>query len=226
MGWMPTPVDASAWPSVWMEARAKQTGHRPTLREAMVDFKLGYGGSLITALMFLSLGALVMFGSGASFPGSAGEFAARFIGMYTNALGAWSRPIIVAVAFATMLSTLLTVLDGYPRVLAAGCRLVSPGTESVGRGPYWAFMLAMMAGAMLIFWLITAIMRPLVDVTTTVAFLSAPLFAYLNYRAIFNGELPAEALPPPWLRALSWVGLLFLTCFSLVFLYVRFWPST
>jgi Mn2+/Fe2+ NRAMP family transporter len=222
MGWMPTPVDASAWPSLWMQARARQTGHRPTLGEALVDFKIGYWGSLITALMFLSLGALVMFGTGDSIAGSAHEFAARFVGMYTNALGAWSRPIIVAMAFATMLSTLLTVLDAYPRVLTAGCRLAWPRAEAFGRAAHWVFMAAMMAGALMIFTFVTIIMRPLVDVTTTVAFLSAPLFAYLNFRVISTGAVPADAAPPAWLRVLSRAGLIFLTFFSILFLVVHF----
>jgi Mn2+/Fe2+ NRAMP family transporter len=205
-----------------MQARARQTGHRPTLGEALVDFKIGYWGSLITALMFLSLGALVMFGTGETFPGRAHEFAARFVGMYTNALGAWSRPVIVAVAFATMLSTLLTVLDGYPRVLMTGVRLAWPKAAALGRAPYWLFMGAMMAGALLIFAFVTSIMRPLVDVTTTLAFLSAPLFAWLNCRAIADGTVPAAAAPPGWLRGLSWAGVVFLACFSILFLIVYF----
>ncbi|MHC4317892.1 MAG: Nramp family divalent metal transporter [Planctomycetota bacterium] len=222
MGWMPTPVDASVWPSLWMHERSRQTGHRPTLREALFDFKLGYWGCLITALMFLSLGALVMFGTGEELPRGAGDFAARFVGMYTNALGAWSRPIIVAVAFATMLSTLLTVLDAYPRVLSTGCRLAWPKTHALGRAPHWLFMGAMMVGALLIFEFFTSIMRPLVDVTTTVAFLSAPLFAWLNCKAIATGDVPPEAAPPKWLRVLSWAGVVFLTCFSILFLVVYF----
>jgi Mn2+/Fe2+ NRAMP family transporter len=222
MGWMPTPVDASVWPSLWMHERSRQTGHRPTLREALFDFKLGYWGSLITALMFLSLGALVMFGSGVAFADNAHGFAAQFVGMYTNALGAWSRPVIVAVAFATMLSTLLTVLDGYPRVLWSGCRLVWPRVAAIGRAPYWLCMGAMMGGALLIFVFVTSIMTPLVDVTTTVAFLSAPLFAWLNCRAIATAAVPEHAAPPRWLRILSWAGVVFLTCFSILFLVVYF----
>jgi Mn2+/Fe2+ NRAMP family transporter len=221
MGWMPTPVDASAWPSLWMKERIRQTGHRPTLGQALFDFKLGYWGSLITALMFLSLGALVMFGTGKPFAGSAHDFAAQFVGMYTSALGAWSRPVIVAAAFAAMMSTLLTVLDGYPRVLTAGCRLAWPRTQELGRAPYWVFMAAMMGGALLIFAYVTSVMRPLVDVTTTVAFLSAPLFAYLNCRVISAGRLPEHAVPPTWLRVLSWAGLIFLTCFSILFVVVN-----
>jgi len=222
MGWMPTPVDASAWPSLWMQERIKQTGHQPTLREALFDFKLGYVGSLITALMFLSLGALVMFGTGERLADKGADFAAQFVGMYTSAMGAWSRPVIVTAAFTTMLSTLLTVLDGYPRVLTAGCRLVWPGAQRLGRAPYWVFMILMMIGAVLILLCVTSVMRPLIDCTMTLAFLSAPLFAYLNCRAISGAQLPRESAPPKWLRVLSWAGLIFLTCFSILFLIVHF----
>lgn len=222
MGWMPTPVDASAWPSLWMQERTKQTGHKPTLREALFDFNLGYVGSLVMAMMFLSLGALVMFGTGETFAGKADDFATQFVGMYTNALGAWSRPIITAAAFITMFSTMLTVLDGYPRVLTAGCRLVWPGAEKLGKSPYWAFLIVMMAGALLVYSCLTSHMRTLVDFATTLAFLSAPLFAYLNCRVISSDKLPKAAAPPKWLHVLSWAGLVFLTCFSILFLVVRF----
>jgi Mn2+/Fe2+ NRAMP family transporter len=222
MGWMPTPVDASAWPSLWMQERAKQTGHRATLGEALFDFNLGYGASFVMAVMFLSLGALVMFGTGEAFAGRADDFAAQFVAMYTSALGAWSRPVIVTAAFITMLSTMLTVLDGYPRVLTAGCRLAWPGAEKLGKAPYWAFLVVMMAGALLIYSYLTSHMRTLVDFAATLAFLSAPLFAYLNYRVISTAKLPAEAIPPTWLKVLSWAGLFFLTCFSILFLVVRF----
>jgi Mn2+/Fe2+ NRAMP family transporter len=222
MGWMPTPVDASAWPSLWMQERIKQTGHKPTLREALFDFRLGYVGSLITAFMFLSLGALVMFGSGETIAGKGEDFAAQFIGMYTAALGRWSRPLIITAAFITMFSTLLTVLDGYPRVLTASCRLAWPRVEKLGKAPYWVFALIMIAGALLIFGFLTSHMLTLVTVTMTVAFLSAPLFAYLNCRVISIGALPREAIPPAWLRILSWIGLLFLICFSILYLIVYF----
>jgi len=172
--------------------------------------------------MFLGLGALVMFGSGETFAGSADGFAAQLVAMYTKALGAWSWPLIALAAFCTMFSTLLTVLDGYPRVFLAGYRLLRPGTSPVNTTPYWTYLVAMVAGAMLILVYLTSHMRDLLDFITTVAFLSAPLFAYLNYKAIFSAPLPDEAVPPTWLRVLSWIGLAFLVCFSLLFLWVRF----
>jgi len=222
MGWMPTPVDASAWPSLWMQERQKQTGHKPTLREALTDFKIGYFGSLVTALMFLSLGALVMFGTGETFSSNPGAFAGQLVSMYTSALGGWSRPIVVTAAFITMLSTTLTVLDGYPRVVSAGCRVAWPAVERAPRVPYWIVVALMIVGALVIYKFFIDRMLTLVDLTTTLAFLSAPLFAYLNYRVIRTGKLPAEARPSLWLYVLTWVGLLFFVCFSVVYLIMRF----
>jgi Mn2+/Fe2+ NRAMP family transporter len=121
-----------------------------------------------------------------------------------------------------MLSTLLTVVDAYPRVLTAGCALAWPETKRLGMTPYWTMMLVMMAGTLLIFKYFTSSMRTLVDFATTLAFLSAPLFAYLNHRVMSHAGLPDEAAPPKWLRILSWGGLVFLTAFSLLFLGVRF----
>jgi Mn2+/Fe2+ NRAMP family transporter len=222
MGWMPTPVDASAWPSLWMQERIRQTGHRPTLGEVLFDFKLGYFGSLAMGLMFLSLGAMVMFGAEQSLAARTDEFAAQFVNMYTSALGAWSRPIVVAAAFVTMFSTLLTVLDGYPRVMTAGCRIAWPNAERIGPVIYWVVMALMAGGALLVYQFLTTVMRTLVDVTTTVAFVSAPLFAYLNYRVMSGGNVPAEMAPPRWLRVLSWLGLVFLGGFTVLFLLVYF----
>ncbi|MHC5034398.1 MAG: NRAMP family divalent metal transporter [Planctomycetota bacterium] len=221
MGWMPTPVDASVFPSVWMQERKKQTGHKPTMRQALFDFKLGYFGSLVMATAFLSLGALVMFGAGDPLAGSGADFAAQFVSMYVGALGAWSRPIVMTAALITMLSTLLTVMDAYPRVLTVGCRVAWPQAEKLARAPYWAFLVVMVAGALLIFEYLTSHMRTLVDAVATIAFLSAPLFGYLNYRAIFGAGLPKGAAPPQWLKVLSWTGLAFLIGFSILYLVMR-----
>lgn len=257
MGWMPTPVDCSAWPSLWMLERTRQTGHRPTLGETLFDFNLGYFATFAMALAFLSLGALVMYGTGENIAADGAAFAAQFIGMYVHALGGWSRPVIVTAAFITMLSTMLTVYDAYPRVLRECCRQIrgKPGTlhnadqthaiaqervenaaeraerhgSSVGRAKpagsiavYWAFLSAMMLGAVGIFQLLTSHMRTLVDLVTTLAFLSAPVVAYLNWRVIRLPVVPAGKRPPHWLHALSALGMIFLVCFGVWFIAVHF----
>jgi len=170
MGWMPTPVDISAWPSLWRKERAAQTHHQATLSEALFDFNLGYIATTVMAVMFLSLGALVMFGGGkAIVPGAVG-FASQVVDMYTAALGTWSRPFILTAALTCMLSTTLTVIDGYPRVIAAGLseiNWISPGAE---RKVYWVFNIALCAGALIIINYLHARMLSLIWFVTTVAF--------------------------------------------------------
>ena len=55
MGWMPAPIEASVWPSLWALERTKQTKHTPSMKEALVDFHIGYIGTTIMALFFVGL---------------------------------------------------------------------------------------------------------------------------------------------------------------------------
>ena len=82
-----------------------------------------------------------------------------------------TAPIAGVVVRSFGSDTLLTVLDGYPRVMGAGCRVARPDVERLGKLPYWIVMVVMMVGALLIFRYVTAVMRPLVDFTMTLAFL-------------------------------------------------------
>jgi Mn2+/Fe2+ NRAMP family transporter len=218
MGWMPTPLDVAVWASVWMLARTKQTGHAPSMRGALFDFNLGYIATLVMALMFLSLGALVMFGTPEAPAPSAAGFAAQLVNMYARALGDWSRPVIAAAAFITMLSTTITVVDGFPRVTAVACKTVWPALARWGNGLYWGVMLAGIGGTMVVLLYLVNHMRSLIDFVTTLAFLSAPLLAYISCRIIGLGNIPREFAPPRWLRWLSWAGLVFLTGFSVLYL--------
>lgn len=53
MGWMPTPIEASVFPSLWAQERRKQTRYRPKFREALVDFHVGYIGSKVVTSKFI-----------------------------------------------------------------------------------------------------------------------------------------------------------------------------
>ncbi|MFK7899506.1 MAG: Nramp family divalent metal transporter, partial [Cyclobacteriaceae bacterium] len=62
MGWMPIAVDMSTWHSLWTQERIKQTGYHPSLKETLLDFNIGYIISLVLAILFLSIGAYVLYG--------------------------------------------------------------------------------------------------------------------------------------------------------------------
>ncbi len=226
MGWMPTPVDVSVWPSLWMEARAKQTGHQPSLREALFDFNLGYFTTTVMALLFLAMGALVMFGTGETMPDSAPAFAGKLVQMYTTTLGAWARWFVVIAAFACVFSTTLTVVDAYPRVLAACVHTFRPLTHRARQRWYWLFIALLAVTSWVIIWYSQSQagagkMKGLIDFVTVLAFLSAPLLAFINWRVAVLPAVPADARPPRWLQALAWAGMLFLLGFSGWYIYTR-----
>jgi len=224
IGWMPSAIDISVWHSLWTIERAKETGSAPGLKDALFDFRLGYFGTAILALGFLSLGALIMYGTGMSFSPSGAKFSGQFINLYTSALGEWSYPVVAIAALTTMFSTTLTVTDAFPRVLKRATEIVLPqrydGQDE--RSLYWIWMVIVLGGSLVIIGLFMSGMTILVDLATTLAFLTAPILAYINYRAVTGPWMPEEAQPGSKLLILNWVSMIFLAGFALFFLLWRF----
>lgn len=219
VGWMPSAVDISVWHSLWTLERAKETRHKPRLAEALFDFNLGYFGTALLALCFLSLGALVFFGSGQEVAEAPQAFALQLFDLYTAALGPWARPLIVVAAFTTMFSTTLTVADAFPRALERTFVVLAP--ERAGRDrawPYWGSMVVLIAGALLLMSVFQRSLTGMVDLATTLSFLTTPILGYLNYRAVTGAHMPPGTTPPGWLRALTWIGLVFGFGFAAVYL--------
>ncbi len=220
MGWMPTPIDAAVWPSLWIEERVKQTHYTPSPKEFKVDFHLGYIGSAFIALFFLGLGALIMYGSGDTFSASGIRFSEQLISLYSTSIGKWSHGIIATIVLITMFSTALTVIDGYPRSLKGAMVLIFPSLEKSGEElfAFWTVFLAFTAVIILVFF--TKNMKSLLEFATIISFLTAPFFAFINYRVVTAGWFPESQRPGTAMRMLSWTGLLFLLGFSLVYVYV------
>ncbi|MDT8437679.1 MAG: divalent metal cation transporter [Wenzhouxiangellaceae bacterium] len=221
LGWMPIPLDSAAWHSLWTLERARNTGHRPSVREAGIDFAIGYGGAVVLAVAFLLLGALMLHGSGEPLADSAVGFASQLVDAYARSLGAWAGPLIAFAALATMFSTTLTVCDAFPRVLRALLEPVA-GEQAADlpghRRRYIAAMLTVMAGAWLVIAAFGGQFTRLIDFITTVSFLSAPVLAWMNLRLVTSAHVPSAARPPRWLRALAWAGLAFLVLFAATWL--------
>lgn len=218
MGWMPAPIEISVWPSLWALERSKQTHYRPTLKEALLDFHIGYIGTIVIAIFFVGLGALVMFGSGEVFSNNSVIFSFQLVSLYTKTIGEWSRFIIAAIVFTTMLSTTLTVFDAYPRTLAGSLQLLSPKRFGKRTFLYHVWALFMVFAAFIIITGFTSGIKTLMDFATIIAFLAAPVFAIINYRVVTAPFMPVKYQPPKWLRILSWSGIIFLIAFSLVYI--------
>ncbi len=195
IGWMPAPIDISIWHSVWSVSKNKEQGHRIPLTQALLDFKIGYWGTMVLAVCFLTLGALVMYGTPESPASNSTEFAKQFIGFYTTNLGEWAFPIIALAAFATMFSTLLTCLDAYPRTLRRSTELLFPRFDSLAyhNKIYWYWLILTALGTIVLLHFFLRDMRAMVDLATTVSFVLAPVLAILNYMALKRSEVLAHA---------------------------------
>lgn len=219
LGWMPIPLDVAAWNSLWTRQRSRQTGEAPSLRHALIDFRIGYIGASILAALFLILGALVMYGSGESFAADGVRFSGQLANLYAATLGDWIAPVILITAFTVMFSTTLAVTDAYPRVLGGLAAFLIPEWET-SRGPiprvYFSAMLLVTGGALAVIHFANDVFTVLVDFATTVSFLTAPILAWLNLLAVRLPGVPEEARPGPGLLWLSWTGIVFLVGFSLV----------
>ena len=220
MGWMPTAVDMSVWTSLWTEARIQQTRYHPKLKETLLDFNLGYFISAILAIFFLSLGALVIYGSGTEMSNNSTSFAQQLIGMYTNSIGQWSYLIIAVAAFSTMFSTSIAVVDGYSRGMARVTKLLINETREDSRTALIVWTTVLIIGTYLVSTQFVNALKSLVDMATIVSFLIAPLAGYLNYKVIFSSEVSHEFRPPAWLKYLAISGLVFLSAFTVYYIYI------
>ncbi len=222
LGWMPAPVDLSAWSSLWMFSRKRETGHLASVKEASIDFYLGYGSAVVLAVLFLALGALVMHGSTESFASGGIAFSNQLVHMYTDTIGEWSRTIILTSAFVTMFSTTLTCLDGYPRSLTACVMLIGDiDIDRFRRLHHLMISITFVISSLTILFLVKNLLQ-LLTFAAVVSFLTSPILAYINYRVMTGANVPLHYRPGIFMRLLSWMGLLFFVTMSLGYMYVTF----
>jgi len=223
-GWMPAPIDVSVWHSVLAEAKNRTLGRRLSLKESLVDFKVGFFGTAVLAFFFVGLGALMLYRSGETLSPNGSVFAGQLISVYTNSLGPWAWPVISIAALTTMFSTTLSCLDAFPRVLAPVTRILFPALpqQENHRPTYLAWLLVTAMGALVFLTFFISNMKDMVTLATVLSFLTAPVLAYMNYRVVTSKEIESQFQPGSILRVFSWIGIIGLSSFALFFLVVRF----
>ncbi|WP_255334081.1 NRAMP family divalent metal transporter [Methanosarcina sp. KYL-1] len=222
LGWMPAPVDLSAWSSLWMFSREEETGHFATPRESSIDFYLGYVMAVVMAVAFVALGKLIMYGSGQELVTGGTGFSQQLVSLYSANIGEWSKPLILTAAFSTMFSTTMTCIDGYPRSLAASCTLLS---DSFARRFKQIFqlsiVLSVVAACVIVLYFVQNLLQ-LLSFAAIISFVTSPILAYINYRVMNGSNVPVEERPGPFLKLLSLGGLLFFLLMTAGFVYVTF----
>lgn len=225
IGWMPAPIDVSVWQSLWSVAKEKQLGFRPTLKQSLADFNAGYIGAAVLAVGFLSLGAFIMHGTGEQLSPKGDIFAGQLINMYTQSIGQWAYYLIAVAAITTMFSTTLTCLDAYPRILRMSTILLTRSYVKLDKFEtrlYWLWLMVVVFGTLFLIFALSGTMRFMVDLATTISFVTAPVLAILNYIVIRGKDVPKWARPKRWLRIYAWLGIIFLCAFSLFYILYEF----
>ena len=220
MGWMPTAVDLSSWNSLWTLERIKQTKFKPTLKQTIFEFNMGYIFSACLSLCFLTLGTYLMYGTDSIFPNSSALFANQVIKLYTESIGSWSYLIISIAGFSIMFGTCVAVFDGYARSASECIRLVQNQNDS-NKAHYDILIWILVIGSLGIILLFGSKLKQLVDLATTISFMIAPMVALANYKLVSYPFLEKNAVPPTWLRNLAIGGIVYLIGFGLLFIYVR-----
>ena len=215
MGWMPAPMDISIWQSIWSQEKNKT--NNISLKEGLFDYNFGYIVTLILGICFMGLGTFVLYGSGTTFSNNGSAFAKQLIDLYTSTLGKEVYPFIAVAAFTTMFSTTLTTLDASPRAMENTSKLLFPQRKYLNFR-FWILLLSI--GTIAIFTFLLNEMGTLVQIATLLSFVTAPFYAFLNYKLVTSQQMPAEFRPPKALHILSVLGFIFLSLFALGFLFL------
>ena len=232
IGWMPTAIEVSVWHSIWTTSRVKKPG-KESAKNATLDFKIGYLTSFMLAVIFLWLGALLMFGQGDGFAKSAAAFAGQLVGIYSKALGQWSWLLMALVTFVALFSTTFAVADGFPQVWKRAVLLNSnkknsdepqSETDKKANKVYVASLALLAIGSWWIISDFSADIKALLDFVTTVSFVSAPIYAWLNYKVMMGVDVPDDQKPQGLFKGYTIFCLTILTLFSVFFLWWKFFP--
>ncbi|MGB0404462.1 MAG: NRAMP family divalent metal transporter, partial [Salibacteraceae bacterium] len=215
VGWMPAPMDISIWHSVWQVEKQNTQADYKINPKGNLDFNIGYIGTGILALLFLSLGSQVFYGSGETLASGGVKFSSQLIKLYSSLLGNWAYWIIAIAAFTTMFSTIITCIDAFPRVLnEAVSRLLKQSKSNY----YLLLLILLGVGSQIVIYFYMENMKQMVDFATTVSFLTTPLLAGLSLLAIKNGQKKGLISISPFLIYWSYASIIALSLFALFYL--------
>lgn len=210
VGWMPAPIEIAAINSLWVSAKSRTT--KMSVRDVVFDFNVGYITSGLLALVFVALGFFVQFGTGVEVAQQGGKYIPQLMSMYAQAIGQWAVPMMAFIAFATMFGTTISVVDGYARACAESIRLLRNHTQLSQRAVLWWITGITLIALAIMLWM-NAELAAMLRFSMISAFVTAPVFAWLNYSLVRKNSGTSGML-----HALAMIGIVFLSAFTLLFL--------
>lgn len=212
MGWMPAPMELSVATSMWVVE--KQHLQQTSVRDGMLDFNVGYGVTIALALVFMTLGALMQYGQ--DIPQAAGgKYVAQFVNMYAQAIGEWTRWFIGLLAFVCIYGTTLTAVDGYSRTNMTAVHLLLKRPHTARNEVFWWMLGASIVSFVIIVFFQSSVGK-MIPFAMTMSFISAPMFAWLNFTLYRDGK--GSHILSAW----AWLGLAYLVAMLILYFYVKF----
>lgn len=223
MGWMPTTVEASSWVSLWSIEKFKSASIKPSLKEALFEFKIGYFLTAIFALFFLIIGWMTLYDSNTLLSDNAIVFADQLVNLFTAHIGAWAYVLIATAAFSTMFSTCITAHDALARVSIDIIHLLSPQINKTRKKHFYTYGILLLALInFVVISVFSANMGQLIALATFVSFVVAPIIGYMNYKNVISDEIPITNRPKKALRLLTFLGITFLSLFAIYYFWLVF----
>ncbi len=226
IGWMPAGMEASTMNSIWVVEKIKATGYHPSVKESLFDFKLGYGFTTLLAIMFMTIGAFTVYGSGQLLDGNSTQFANKLLNVFVSNLGGWSYWVIAIAAFGTIYGTFITVLDAFSRSFSRTVMAIKAGGEVFDDQQqiqldfyYKILLIAICIGGFCLFYFFTGNMIKILEFATIVAFITAPIVSYLNLKSITSDEVADKYQPSKLVLYLAFLGLTVSSCFAFYYLF-------
>jgi len=218
-GWMPMPLNGSVQISKWVVEKRNASGGKFDHRQALSDFRIGYGLTLILALCFLLMGTAVLFDAGYVAPSNPGAFATELLGIFTTVIGKWSYPVIAVASLAVMWSTQIALMDVMPRLTDRLLGIIT-GRADDAPSRYSKFLIGQVIGVSIILLFLLQGFTSFLYFATSMGFVAAPAIAYYNYVAMTSDDVPAEFRPGAKLIIWNWISVFAMAVFALTFLYL------
>tara|TARA_R110002051_G_scaffold229291_3_gene291300 strand:+ start:88 stop:1347 length:1260 start_codon:yes stop_codon:yes gene_type:complete len=221
MGWMPTTVEASSWVSLWSIEKFKITANKPSLQEAILEFKVGYFLTALFAVLFLIIGSMTLYGTNTTLSDSSIVFADQLVNLFTTNIGSWSYLLIAVAAFSTMLSTCITAHDALARVSIDIIYLLPSKKKKIRKKHFYTYAIIILSIInFIIISVFSANMGQLIAIATFVSFIVAPVVGYMNYKNVMSNEIPLKDRPKKGLQFLTYLGIIFLSLFSVYYFWI------
>jgi Mn2+/Fe2+ NRAMP family transporter len=219
---MPTDAPVSILHSLWAlkkrDAWIQEDELQAALKKSLLDLRVGFGLSLLIAVFFVSVGAVILHPRGINLEGL--DLAMKLSQVYTETVGPWTFPLFLAVAFFTVWGSYYASTDGAPRLAEKFLNATIARKESLELSGFRIiYTLVIVSGGLL---LATIVQEPvfLVILAVSAGFIAYPIIYLLNIWAVTK-LAPKEFRPSRLNLAVAYLGVVYSLVGAAMLLLVR-----